>query len=170
MDLFVSKRQGKWQAQYGARVFACAVGRSGLASNKQEGDGTTPIGCFPMRYLLFRPDRMDPPETNGLAVRAVAPQLGWCDAPEDPAYNQPINLPYPASAERLWREDDLYDLLVVLGYNDNPPLAGRGSAIFLHIARPDLSPTEGCIALRRSDLLQVLATANERARVCVLAD
>lgn len=170
MDLFVSKRKGEWQAQYGARVYPCAVGRGGLARNKREGDGTTPIGCFAMRALLFRPDRLDPPETAGLPVRAMAPQHGWCDDPADPAYNQLVNLPHPGSAESLWRDDELYDLIVVLGYNDDPPAAGRGSAVFLHVARPDLSPTDGCVALRRADLEAVLSTATARARVCVLAD
>ncbi len=170
MDLFVSRRKGQWQAQYGARVFPCAVGRGGLARNKGEGDGATPIGCFTMRALLFRPDRIDAPETLGLPVRALAPQHGWCDDPADPAYNQPVNLPHGGRAESLWRDDELYDLIVVLGYNDNPPVPGRGSAIFLHVARPDLAPTDGCVALRRADLILVLQTATERARVCILAD
>ena len=170
MDLFVSRRQGKWQARYGARLFPCTVGRSGLARNKREGDGATPIGCFAMRYLLFRPDRLDAPQTAGLPVRALAPQHGWCDDPADPFYNQPVNMPYPGRHEVMWRDDDLYDLVVVLGYNDDPVVAGRGSAIFLHIAQPELSPTEGCVALRRADFLQVLQSATARARVCVLAD
>ncbi len=170
MDLFVSRRHGKWQGRYGARLFPCTVGKNGLARNKREGDGTTPIGCFAMRYLLFRPDRLDPPQTAGLPVRALAPQHGWCDDPQEALYNQPINLPFAGSHEVLWREDELYDLIVVLGYNDDPVLSGRGSAIFLHIARPDLTPTEGCVAMRRADLVQVLTSATARARVCVLAD
>lgn len=170
MDLFVSRRPGKWQARYGARLFPCTIGRSGLARNKREGDGATPIGCFTMRYVLFRPDRVEPPQTGSLPIRALAPQLGWCDDPEDPAYNQPVNLPYKGRAETLWREDELYDVLVVLGYNDSPVVKGRGSAIFLHVAKPDLSPTEGCVALLKADLLHLLSTASARSRVCVLSD
>jgi L,D-peptidoglycan transpeptidase YkuD (ErfK/YbiS/YcfS/YnhG family) len=170
MDLFVSRRQGKWQGRYGARLFPCAVGRSGLARNKREGDGATPIGCFTMRYLLFRPDRLDAPQTAGLPVRALAPQHAWCDDPADPHYNQPVNLPFAASHEVMWREDGLYDLVVVLGYNDDPVVPERGSAIFLHIGHEDLPPTEGCVAMRRADLLQILSSATARARVCVLAD
>ncbi|HEX7760428.1 MAG TPA: L,D-transpeptidase family protein, partial [Caulobacteraceae bacterium] len=89
----------------------------------------------------------------------IAPSDGWCDAPADPAYNRPVTLPYPASAEHLWREDHVYDLIVVLGHNDDPPVAGMGSAIFLHLARPDYAPTEGCVALSRPDLERVLAMA-----------
>jgi hypothetical protein len=108
MDLFVSRRRDRWQARFGARVFQCAVGRSGVAMNKREGDGATPIGCFTMRYLLFRPDRREAPDTAGLPVRALAPQLAWCDDPNDRAYNQAVNVPYPAHTESMWREDVLY--------------------------------------------------------------
>ena len=169
MDLFVSRRRDRWQARFGARVFQCAVGRSGVAMNKREGDGATPIGCFAMRYLLFRPDRREAPDTAGLPVRALAPQLAWCDDPNDRAYNQAVNVPYAARTESMWREDELYDLLVILGYNDNPVVAGRGSAIFLHLARPGYTPTEGCIALNEADFLTVVSTATTRSRVCVLA-
>ena len=87
---------------------------------------------------------------------SITPASGWCDAADDPSYNRPVPLPWRSSAERLWRDDDLYDLLVPLGYNDSPPRPGAGSAIFLHAARPGLTPTEGCIALRQPDLRQLL--------------
>jgi L,D-peptidoglycan transpeptidase YkuD (ErfK/YbiS/YcfS/YnhG family) len=89
-------------------------------------------------------------------MRATRIEDGWCDAPGDRNYNRPISHPYPASAERMWRQDQLYDIVVVLGYNDRPRIRGRGSAIFLHVARGNLAPTEGCIALRRSDLEKLL--------------
>jgi L,D-peptidoglycan transpeptidase YkuD (ErfK/YbiS/YcfS/YnhG family) len=89
----------------------------------------------------------------------LAEDDGWCDAPDDPAYNQPVRLPYPASAERLWCDDRVYDLIVVLGYNDDPVVPGAGSAIFLHLARPDYAPTQGCIALAATDLLHLLSLA-----------
>ena len=98
----------------------------------------------------------------------IAPDDGWCDAPDDAAYNRPVKLPYPASAERMWRDDGLYDLVVVLGYNDDPPEAGRGSAIFLHLARPDYAPTQGCVALARPDLEAVLALAGPGSALEVL--
>lgn len=142
----------------GARMRA-AVGRGGLigADAKREGDGATPIGAWPLRRLLYRPDMVAAPPRTGLPAAPIAPDDGWCDAPGDPAYNRPVRLPYKASAERLWRDDGLYDLVVVLGHNDDPPVAGRGSAIFLHLARADFGPTEGCVAVARADLIALLA-------------
>lgn len=144
----------------GGRVLRCALGRSGItpAESKREGDGATPAGAWPLRAVYWRADRIARPDT-ALPLLAIDPQSGWCDAPGDPRYNQPVNLPYPASTESLWREDEVYDLVVVLGYNDDPVLPGRGSAIFLHVARPDYSPTEGCVALAREDVLAVLTAA-----------
>jgi len=131
--------------------FPCALGRSGCKPLKREGDGATPLGRYKLQRAYFRPDRLVRPSTR-LPMRATRIGDGWCDAPGDRNYNRPISHPYPASAERMWRQDQLYDIVVVLGYNDRPRVRGRGSAIFLHVARPNLAPTEGCIALRRSDL------------------
>ena len=138
----------------------CALGPAGVvaASAKREGDGASPAGVWPIRRVLYRPDRGPGPQT-ALPVLAIAEDDGWCDAPQDPAYNRPVKLPYPASAERMWRDDHLYDLVVVLGHNDDPPAAGMGSAIFLHLARPDYAPTHGCVAVRREDLDALLRTA-----------
>jgi L,D-peptidoglycan transpeptidase YkuD (ErfK/YbiS/YcfS/YnhG family) len=133
-----------------------ALGRSGLTDTKREGDGATPLGVFPMRNLLYRADRLVAPRT-ALAVSAIDHGDGWSDDPRDPLYNRPVPLPHAFSHERLWREDGLYDLIVPLGYNDDPPVPGLGSAIFLHCARQDYSPTEGCIAVVVSDLIAVLA-------------
>jgi L,D-peptidoglycan transpeptidase YkuD (ErfK/YbiS/YcfS/YnhG family) len=148
-----------WFDLAGRRV-RCALGRGGViaAGRKREGDGASPLGDWPLRRLLYRPDRGAAPKTK-LAATAIAPDDGWCDAPQDPAYNRPVSHPYPASAERLWREDHLYDLMVVLGYNDDPVVAGAGSAIFLHMAKPDYAPTEGCVALARNDLEALLRIA-----------
>ena len=145
-----------WQ---GHRVKA-AFGKGGVvpAAEKREGDGAGPIGAWPLRRVLYRPDKGQAPRT-GLSVEAINPEDGWCDAPLDPAYNRPVTLPYPASAERLWRDDGLYDLVVILGYNDDPVVPGAGSAIFLHLASPGYGPTEGCVALARPDLEALLASA-----------
>ncbi len=153
-------------AHWGGKRFRCTIGRGGIHHQKREGDGVSPIGAWPMRRLLYRPDRLTRPTTR-LPVAAIAPEDGWCDAPTDPRYNQPVPLPYPASAEHLWREDGVYDLIVPLGYNDDPVVAGAGSAIFLHLARPDWRPTEGCIALALPDLLEVLAEADTSSRVII---
>lgn len=138
----------------------CVLGKGGVlaAHAKAEGDGATPLGSWPLRRVLYRPDREPCPET-ALPCAPIAPDDGWCDAPNDPAYNTPVQHPYPASAERLWREDHVYDLIVVLGCNDDPPIPGRGSAIFLHLAQPDWRPTEGCVAINRATMLAVLKAA-----------
>jgi L,D-peptidoglycan transpeptidase YkuD (ErfK/YbiS/YcfS/YnhG family) len=142
------------------RQARAVFGRGGVipAAEKREGDGATPAGTWPIRRVLFRPDREPAPDT-ALPASPIGPDDGWCDAPDDPAYNRPVALPYPASAERLWRDDGVYDLLVVLGHNDDPPAPSLGSAIFLHLQRPDLSPTDGCVALDRPGLLTFLAQA-----------
>lgn len=138
----------------------CALGRSGVtqAESKREGDGATPLGIWPMRRVFWRPDRLPKPNT-GLPAEALIPEAGWCDDPSDVFYNRPVILPYPAAHEKLWREDHVYDLIVELGYNDDPVIPGKGSAIFLHMARPDYSPTEGCVACAQDDLLALLAAA-----------
>ncbi len=136
-------------------VLRGTIGRGGIRADKREGDGATPAGHWPLRRLLYRPDRLAPPPT-GLPVVAIAPDDGWCDDPADPRYNRPVHLPCTAGHERLWRDDSLYDVVVVLGHNDDPVVPGMGSAIFLHVARPDYGPTEGCVALARPDLLALV--------------
>jgi L,D-peptidoglycan transpeptidase YkuD (ErfK/YbiS/YcfS/YnhG family) len=145
------------RAEWNDKPLRCALGRNGVREDKREGDGATPEGLFPMRRVLYRPDRISPPETM-LPCEALTPKDGWCDDPDDDNYNCQVALPYSAHCESLWRDDGIYDLLVVLGYNDAPVGRGRGSAIFLHLARPGFAPTEGCIALTKSDLLAVLAS------------
>jgi len=138
----------------------CAMGPGGTvaASAKREGDGCTPEGIWPLRRVLYRPDRLAAPITK-LPVAPLSPGDGWCDAPNDPAYNRFVKHPYPASAERLWREDDIYNVIVILGFNDDPVAPGAGSAIFWHLARPDYAPTEGCVAIAGADMLTALAAA-----------
>jgi L,D-peptidoglycan transpeptidase YkuD (ErfK/YbiS/YcfS/YnhG family) len=144
------------RAEWDGRLMRCAVGRSGFSRHKREGDGATPLGVFPMREVFYRADRLAKP-TTALPCRAIADNDGWCDDPTDPHYNCLVTLPYVASHERMKRDDALYDLVVVLGYNDNPVVAGLGSAIFLHVVSPDFSATEGCVALELSDLQQIVA-------------
>jgi L,D-peptidoglycan transpeptidase YkuD (ErfK/YbiS/YcfS/YnhG family) len=135
--------------------YRIAVGRSGIGEKHCEGDGVTPLGTWPVRRVLYRAGKLAP--KTALLAMPIAQNDGWCDAPDDPAYNTQVKLPYSASHERLWRDDDLYDLVVVLGFNDDPVVPGAGSAIFLHVARPDFASTEGCIAFAREDLLAIVA-------------
>jgi L,D-peptidoglycan transpeptidase YkuD (ErfK/YbiS/YcfS/YnhG family) len=134
------------------------LGRSGVSATKQEGDGATPVGSFLLRSVFYRPDRLETPVT-GLPIWALTQSDGWCDDPTHADYNRQVRLPFAASHERMWREDHLYDLGAVLGHNDDPVVAGQGSAIFLHVAKPDYAPTEGCVALALDDLLTVLKQA-----------
>lgn len=156
--MLVPAEAGGWQIRWPGRIAPCAIGEGGIKRDKREGDGATPAGRWPLRAVLYRPDRVQRPAT-ALPVRALAPEDGWCDDPADPAYNRRITRPYGTRHEALWRDDAIYDLIVPLGYNDDPPIAGRGSAIFLHIARADYSGTAGCIALARGDLEALLRAA-----------
>lgn len=142
------------------------MGRGGVRKKKSEGDGATPAGCWPIRRVLYRADRLIRPETV-FPCDPVRPDDAWCDAPSDPQYNTLVRLPHPTSHERLWREEAIYDCIAVLGYNDSPVHAGAGSAIFLHIARQNLGPTEGCVALLQDHLLEFLRAAHRSSRVCV---
>lgn len=154
-----------WQG----KEFKVALGKSGVAFDKKEGDGATPAGCFPIREIFYRSDRISKPESVFL-TRELSSNDGWCDDQKDQNYNKHIKLPYPASHESLWREDNLYDVIVVLGYNDNPPTPGKGSAIFMHVARENYSPTASCIALNLNDLLEILKTVSKDTLVCVTED
>ena len=141
---------------FGPRIYRAAIGRGGVRADKQEGDGATPAGLLPLRRVLYRADRGGVP-LAAVPREPIAPEDGWCDDPGHPDYNRMVRLPHPARCEALWRGDGLYDVVGVLGWNDAPVLRGRGSAIFLHVARGDFAPTAGCIALAPADLRAVLA-------------
>ncbi|MGM0482567.1 MAG: L,D-transpeptidase family protein [Patescibacteria group bacterium] len=150
------------------RKYKIAIGKNGVTKNKEEGDGKTPIGCFKMREILYRKDKVKRPKSS-LPIKEIQKDDGWSDDPSSSNYNKLIKLPANESYEALWREDDVYDLIVPLGYNDLDPVSGKGSAIFMHIARPDFSPTEGCIALLKEDLLEILENISKDTLVCVIA-
>ena len=166
MDLIVAQFDGVWTLTAPTGQWRCAIGRGGVRGDKREGDGATPIGCWALRHLLYRPDRETRPRT-ALPCSPLEPNAGWCDDPEAAHYNQLVSLPYPARHEQLWREDALYDLIVVLGYNDSPPIPGAGSAIFLHVARENYEATEGCVALAKPDLRLLLKQLGPDDRLCV---
>lgn len=150
---------------------SCALGRSGIISNdkKKEGDGATPAGTWPLRRVLYRPDRLSEPATN-LATQPIAPADGWCDDPSDPLYNKPTQLPYSASAEELWRDDELYNVCVILGHNDDPVVPHKGSAIFFHVAKGKegkLCPTEGCVALPQETIVRILMNCGSETSLII---
>ncbi len=155
------------RACWGGLELACAIGRNGIGEAKREGDGLTPAGSYALRRVLYRPDRTDRPATV-LPCDPIAPADGWCDAPGDPRYNRAVTLPYAASAESLWRQDRRYDLLAVIGHNDDPVVDFMGSAIFLHAAGADYPPTEGCVALSIEDLATVLGQWRPEDRIVIV--
>lgn len=159
-----SATQGR--LRIGNLVMPCRIGRSGVAATKREGDGATPAGRWTLRRVLFRPDRVARPKTR-LPVAPIAPRDGWCDAPRDRNYNRPVRLPYPASHERLWRDDHLYDLVAVLSHNERPRRHYHGSAVFLHLADPRGGPTAGCIALARAHMQRLLALCGPHAQIVI---
>jgi len=156
----------------GRKVFPCALGKQGIALVKREGDMCTPQGNFPLRTIFYRYDKLSEPIYSQLPITALLEEDGWCDDPDDQAYNQFVMLPYPARAECLWRDDDIYDVVIVLGHNDDPIKKGEGSAIFLHVAREVnqgvFEGTEGCIALRKQDLLSILPMLSPETTLKVL--
>ncbi len=156
--------------EIGGKSFACTLGHGGVSKidDQKEGDGKTPLGDFPLREVFYRADRILKPET-GLKVEILTPETGWCDDPKHPNYNKKIKLPHKASHEIMTREDNLYDIVAVIGYNDDPVIAGKGSAIFLHLAQPDFSPTAGCVGLRtEEDIRTVLKQCDSSSRIKIL--
>jgi len=140
----------------GPRAIRVALGRSGIKANKREGDGGTPAGRFRPVRLWWRADRLLRPRT-ALPARRITPDLAWCEDPLDRRYNRPFRRSASEPGDRLRRADALYDLIVEIDHNSRPRIAGRGSAVFIHIARQGFAPTQGCVALARSDLQRLLA-------------
>ena len=150
--------------------FPCTLGKNGVTGDKREGDSKTPLGSFPLRECWYRADRMAAPKTH-LPLRVIEQNDGWCDDPKSEEYNQPVKLPFAPSHEELWREDAKYDIIVTLGYNDQPlRVPGRGSAIFLHVAPEGVTFTQGCVGLAMADLLELLEHVGTETLLCVEAD
>jgi L,D-peptidoglycan transpeptidase YkuD (ErfK/YbiS/YcfS/YnhG family) len=159
-----NRAQARVALSHGVRP--AALGRTGIRALKREGDGGTPLGRFPVRQVLYRADRQVRPRTP-LPLHAIRDDDGWCEDPADRNYNRLVRLSRRSKADRLKREDQLYDLVLALGYNDRPRVKGKGSAIFVHLARPGYAPTAGCIALSRHDLRMLLAELDRGTRIVV---
>ncbi len=153
---------GLWR--FRRQVLRCALGKGGVTAQKREGDGATPAALLRLERVMYRADRVARPKAV-VPVQPLAPEDGWCDDPNHAEYNRPVTLPHEARHERLWRDDAVYDVIGVLGWNMAPVARGRGSAIFLHVARPGLVPTEGCVALPLSELLAALAVGLRAIKV-----
>jgi L,D-peptidoglycan transpeptidase YkuD (ErfK/YbiS/YcfS/YnhG family) len=148
----------------GPLALPCALGRAGVTHAKREGDGASPAGRFRLLGAFYRADRLPRPRTR-LPVRALRPTDGWCDDPGDRRYNRPVRLPYGARHERMWRDDHVYDVVIDIAWNRGPIVRGRGSAIFLHLARPGFSPTEGCVAVEPRKIARLLERLGPRTRI-----
>ena len=142
----------------------CSIGRNGLTSNKSEGDGCTPIGTFKINKILYRDDKIN---INNFMIESkiIKPSDGWCDDIRSDQYNSGVKLPFEYSAENLYRSDDLYDIICVIDYNLNPIVKNKGSAIFLHVAKGNFLPTEGCIAIEKNSLLEIAIKLNKNSSI-----
>ena len=167
--IYVRKRPGfrsqGWLVAGGSHI-PVALGRSGILANKREGDGGTPRGKFRLVRLWWRADRAPRPRT-GLPVRPIGKWDGWSEDPEDRRYNQPITVPEGRPGDRLWREDRLYDFIIELDHNTRPRIAGRGSAVFIHVARENFKPTAGCVALTAPRLSRLLERVGPQTRIVI---
>ena len=150
----------------GSGIMRAALGRSGILAAKREGDGTTPAGRFRPVRLWWRADRLPRPRTQ-LPVRPIAPDDAWCEDAADRRYNRSFKRSANELGDRLLRDDGLYDVIVEIDHNTRPRIAGRGSAVFIHVARPGFAPTAGCVALRRSDLLRLVARLSTKTRIII---
>lgn len=148
----------------GPLAIPVVLGRSGIRANKYEGDGATPRGRFRLIRLWWRADRHPRPRT-GLPARRITPDLAWCENTTDRRYNRPFRRSANEPGDRLWRDDHLYDYIVEIDHNTRPRVTGRGSAVFVHLARPNRSPTAGCVALGGGELRRLLAGLGPRTRI-----
>ncbi len=165
LRLFVNPRdKSRAILRAGPLAIPAAIGANGLTRRPREGDRATPAGAFGLMEVFYRSDRVRRPRT-ALPVRPLRPDDGWCDEAFHRAYNRPVRLPFAASAENLWREDHIYDIIVVINFNVEPRRQGLGSAIFFHIAKEDFSPTLGCIAIPEAAMRKVLRMSGPRTRL-----
>ncbi len=158
-------RQQGWLSA-GRRYAKVALGRSGIKANKREGDGATPVGRYRLVRLWWRPDRLPRPRTL-LPVRPITVLDGWCEDPSDRRYNRAIRVSPGQPGDRLWRSDALYDLIIEIDHNTRPRVSGRGSAVFIHVARAALAPTAGCISLPANTLKQLIARLGPRTTITI---
>jgi L,D-peptidoglycan transpeptidase YkuD (ErfK/YbiS/YcfS/YnhG family) len=150
----------------GPHIIPVALGRRGILASKREGDGGTPKGTFRPTQLWWRADRSRRPRTF-LPVRAIRPEDAWCEDPTSRHYNRPFTLSHDSAGDRLTREDHLYDFIIEIDHNTSPRTAGRGSAVFLHLARPDFSPTAGCVSMKKSAMLQLLRQIGPHTKIII---
>lgn len=152
--------------EFAHSIIPCKFGRNGIQPSKREGDGVTPIGNYQILYGYYRADRLKKPFSR-LPMIPIKKNDGWCDDPESPNYNRPVNIPYPWHHEEMWREDKLYDICLVLDQNRHPRKRNRGSAIFFHLIGSQNRPTQGCIAITLPNMKLVLRRMDRETRIII---
>ena len=149
---------------YNGNKYKCSIGSGGINGQKKEGDGCTPSGIFQITDIFYRHDKIKNLSSN-FKLKKISPLDGWCDDPKHKKYNTKIEFPFAYSAEKLFRQDDIYDIICITNHNQNPIIPGAGSAIFIHIAHDNYSTTNGCIALKKDDLKEILLTINKKTKI-----
>jgi len=144
----------------------CAVGKRGIGYKKKEGDLITPVGSYTIKYILYRKDRVRKIQTK-VKKFIIKKNMGWCDDPRSKKYNKLIKLPFFYNYEKLYRKENIYDIILVLNFNMNPIIKNRGSAIFVHVAKKNYEKTEGCIALKKVHLLKILKELKNNSKVMI---
>jgi L,D-peptidoglycan transpeptidase YkuD (ErfK/YbiS/YcfS/YnhG family) len=160
--MIIIKKSG--YLEYKNLKFRCALGKAGIKKKKKEGDDITPEGKFKIIKVYYRPDKIKNFVTS-IKKKKIKKNIGWCDDPISDSYNKEIKLPSKFSHEKLYRKDNLYDLILVLNYNINPTIKNKGSAIFIHIAKKNYEPTAGCIALKKEDLIELLKKIKKNTKI-----
>ena len=144
----------------------CAIGKNGVTKKKHEGDLKTPKGIFKLKKVFYRRDKIKFFKSS-IKKYCIKKDIGWCDDPNSKYYNREIKFPFKASAEKLWRQDNIYDLLIVINYNFNPIIKNKGSAIFLHICKKNYVPTKGCIAINKKDMMNLVIYIKKNTKLVI---
>ena len=158
------KLKGKYLYYLNYKI-KCAIGKNGITKNKQEGDLKTPKGIFKLKKIFYRKDRIK--IKTVLKKKNIKKNMGWCDDPASKYYNKEIKFPFKGSAEKLWRKDNIYDLIIVINYNFNPIIKNKGSAIFVHICKKNYAATKGCIAINKKDMINLLANIKRNTNLII---
>jgi L,D-peptidoglycan transpeptidase YkuD (ErfK/YbiS/YcfS/YnhG family) len=141
----------------------CAIGKKGIGNKKKEGDLITPIGVFKIKYILYRKDRVK--VLTKLKKKVIKKNMGWCDDPNSSYYNKLVKLPFTHKHEKLYKKENIYDIILVLNYNMNPVKKNKGSALFIHVSKINYKKTEGCVAIKKLNLIKLLKMINPNTRV-----
>ena len=144
----------------------CAIGKRGITSRKTEGDKKTPKGIFGFKSILYRKDRITKIKSPFKKI-IIKKNMGWCDDINSEHYNKMIRFPFNASAEKLWLKENIYDVIIIIDYNLKPVVKNRGSAIFLHIAKRNYAPTEGCVAIRKKDMIVLTNKISKTTKIII---